>query len=265
MPPSGSGQPWLWPISCRRKPNAPLTVVDGGSPECCADPASHAAARLSPSNRSRPSACTEPSSFLAHPGRSPRSPAANRIAGRTGGSGESTLWTSGSASGSIRFIASSHPAPALPSDATVASTPRSSAIALPSRNGCASTCSGSIQRRPSRSRASSRIAGEAAAIGAKPAQWSWTNPGSVISDDAVAPPGVGACSSTVTSMPWEARWIAATRPLCPAPTTRARFIISSYPRGNGVTPGVLRRAGADASGASGPLSRRRVTSRRPAG
>ena len=140
--------------------------------------------------------------------------------------------TSESLSGNIRFIAASHPAPAVPSDAIVASTSRFKAIAVPSSNGCARTCEGLIHRKPSDSRSSSRIAGDAADIGTKAAQWSCRNPGRVSSEVLVAPPGRGACSSTVTSSPWPARWIAATSPLCPAPITRTRATGSSYPPGS---------------------------------
>src|SRR3954466_11028175 len=66
------------------------------------------------------------------------------------------------------------------------------------------------------------MAGETTAIGPKPAWGSWTKPGSVASSERVAPPGTGADSSTVTSSPARARWIAATSPLCPEPTTRTR-------------------------------------------
>jgi len=52
---------------------------------------------------------------------------------------------------------------------------------------------------------------------------------SVLSPDVDAPPGRAPCSSTVTSRPCAARWIAATRPLCPAPTTSTRVIPRLYP------------------------------------
>ena len=53
------------------------------------------------------------------------------------------------------------------------------------------------------------------------AQRSWRKPGKVTSRVLTAPPGSAACSITATDQPRFKRWIAAARPLCPAPTTTA--------------------------------------------
>jgi hypothetical protein len=146
------------------------------------------------------------------------------------------LSTRGVATGSSWSIAPAQPGPAGPSEPAVAPTSRCSAIAEPSGNGCATTVAGFTHASPSRSSASSRIAGDATVIGTKPAQWSWTKPGSVQCTELVAPPGCGACSSTVTSQPAAARWIAATSPLCPAPITSTRVTGTAYPSTGGGAP-----------------------------
>src|SRR5579872_7138361 len=53
------------------------------------------------------------------------------------------------------------------------------------------------------------------------AQRSWRKPGRVTSRVLTAPPGSAACSITATDQPRSRRWIAAARPLQPAPTTTA--------------------------------------------
>ena len=50
---------------------------------------------------------------------------------------------------------------------------------------------------------------------------SWTKPGSISSPDRTEPPGSFSASSTITDQPASARTLAATSPLCPAPTTTA--------------------------------------------
>ena len=191
--------------------------------------------RRSPARRRRTRPCRAARSTRgtasAQRGVAPRSARTSRSASRPGGSGARIAAASWSACGSIRSIAAAQPAPAGPSEAAVAAASRCSASALPSSNGCAITTGGSIQ---STSSSSSRIAGLMTAIGANAAQRSWTNPGSVSSPDDVAPPGVAACSSTVTSSPAAARWIAATRPVCPAPTTRTWVTRSPSPHRSSV-------------------------------
>ena len=203
-PPRGIGQPWLWPNTCSNRPNAPLPAVDGGRPECCADPDSQAVARRSPSKTSSPSASTEPSMRRAQ-----SDPVATQVRGqtsdpRTGGSGERIVLTSVDACGSSCAIAALQHAPARPSDAR--SLRRRGAARWPTVLERVGHDRRRVDpRRPSRSSSSSRIAGEATVIGTNAAWSSWTKPGSVRSEDEVAPPGRGPCSSTSVSRPAAAR------------------------------------------------------------
>jgi len=185
MPPRATGHPWLCPRTWRSSPKAPLPAVDGASPECCAEPASHAVARSSPSKRSRPRASIEPSIRRAHSAPSGRSAAARRARPRTGGSVERTAPASVAARGTSCVMAAHQPAPDGPSEATVAPTSRCSTMAVPSSNGWAITTGGSIHATPSRPSSSSCMAGEAAAMGATAAWSSWANP--------------AACAATTTS------------------------------------------------------------------
>ena len=150
-------------------------------------------------------------------GPSRRSASATRAAGRTRGSRPRTLSTRGVATGRSWSIAAAQPAPAGPSESAVARTSRCRAIAEPSGNGCARTA-GLTQAMSS---ASSRIAGEPRSSARSRRNGRGRSP-AASATELVAPPGRGACSSTVTSQPAAARWIAATSPLCPAPTIRTR-------------------------------------------
>ena len=92
---------------------------------------------------------------------------------------------------------------------------------MPSSNGCASGASGSIHASPSRARSSERMNGDAAPMGWKAEQTSWTKPGRVSSAERHPPPIVSFASYTVTERPLRASSIAAASPFGPAPTTIA--------------------------------------------
>ena len=149
------------------------------------------------------------------------------------GSGLRTERTRSSPRGPTRSISSRQAAPApghaASSEATVGSRSWCNAISVPSAKGWAMIACGQTHSTPSRSSSSSCMTGEAAVMGTNPAQWSWTKPGSVSSEENVAPPGWGPCSSTVTRSPAAATRPAAISPLCPAPMTRTCIVRTCTP------------------------------------
>ena len=187
--------------------------------------ASHAAGRVAPLKTSSPNASIDPSIRRARIRASPRNASAITAIDRICGRGPRIVLAIRAVRGPRRLISSAHALPAprleLSNDSTVAPTSRQSAIAVPSMNGWAITTDGRTQARPSCSNSSSLIAGETIVIGLKPAQWSCQSwQGRLAAID--APPGRGACSSTVTSSPARARLIAQTKPQEPAPMTSTR-------------------------------------------
>src|SRR6266540_3755972 len=93
--------------------------------------------------------------------------------------------------------------------------------AVPSSSGCASGASGWIHSRPCSLRVRPLKNGDSAAMGWIAEQTSCTKPGSVSSAERAPPPISSFASYTATEWPARAIWMAAARPLGPAPTTTA--------------------------------------------
>src|SRR5687767_10961589 len=137
-------------------------------------------------------------------------------------------------------------APSAPSRAAVSSTERSRTTAVPSSSGCASGASGWIHSRPCLLSGSPLKNGDIAASGWIAEQTSCTKPGSVSSAERAPPPISSFASYTATELPARAIWIAAARPLGPAPTTTAsgtqQVAVEPLPRATHRVDHVLARA-----------------------
>src|SRR5688500_9446312 len=118
--------------------------------------------------------------------------------------------------------------------------------AVPSSSGCASGASGWIHSSPCLSSGSPLKKGDMTASGWMAEQTSWTKPGSVRAAERAPPPMSWLASYTATEWPARAIWMAAARPLGPAPMTTAsgtqQVAVEPLPRATYRVDHVLARA-----------------------
>src|SRR5688572_19029537 len=211
-PPRGSGHPTAFPVIRNMRAKADVNGCSSGRNECAAHPATSARAASPRNDEARPRA----ERIAWRPKRARRNGCRGMCI-----TGRSTSVASRSQPETSGESRPRYASPSAPSRSAVASTERSSMTAVPSSSGCASGASGWIHSRPCLFSGSPLKNGDIRASGWIAEQTSCTKPGSVSSAERAPPPISLLLSYTATECPARAIWMAAARPLGPAPTTTA--------------------------------------------